>query len=186
MTYDISDVIDAVSPAVVQISDAAGGTALGTGFLVNESGFVVTAHHVINDLGGRATVGVAVPNYEDEKRNRISGNFVLFQYDVVAADEAHDLAVLGPHEEAGNPFREPRPTETMSKWYAWMVPALVPMLNAMSGTGVAMAKVVTAATINRMPARLWPGLSESLLSVICLGRKCFSRHEARPAPIPRR
>src|SRR4051794_8835811 len=110
MTYDISDVIDDVSPAVVQISVAAGGAVLGTGFLINDSGFVVTAHHVIKDLNGHATVGVPVPNYEDANRNRVSGSFVLFGYDVIDVDEARDLAVLRPHDEVSNPFREPRPT----------------------------------------------------------------------------
>jgi len=109
MTYDITDVIDDVTPAVVQISVAAGGAVLGTGFLVNKSGDAVTANHVISDLGGRATVGVAVPNYEDANHNRVSGSFTLFEYDVLSVDAEHDLAVLRPHEPAGNPFREPKP-----------------------------------------------------------------------------
>jgi S1-C subfamily serine protease len=109
MTYDITDAIDAVAPAVVQISVAAGGAAVGTGFLVNDSGHVITAHHVIRDLGGGATIGVAIPNYEDANKNRISGSFWLSRYDVVAIDEPHDLALLRPHETSGNPFQEPRP-----------------------------------------------------------------------------
>ena len=110
MTYDISDAIDAIAPAVVQISVAAGGQVLGTGFLVNEAGHAVTAYHVIEGLGGRATVGVAMPNYEDANNNRISGSFWLSSYDVVATDAEHDLALLKPHEPAANPFKEPRPT----------------------------------------------------------------------------
>lgn len=109
MTYDISDTIDAIAPAVVQISVAPGGQVLGTGFLVNDAGHVITAHHVIRNLGGRATVGVAMPNYEDEHNNRISGSFWVSNYDVAAVDEGHDLALLHPHEAAANPFKEPRP-----------------------------------------------------------------------------
>ncbi len=116
----LPEAIAFVRPSVVQLtlmldhfpaptSAALGGRIfltgpLGTGFLVNEGGYVVTALHVLRafetyqleihgqifPVGGKHLhVGIAAPNMEN-----IRGNFNLVDFDVVEEDARHDLALL--------------------------------------------------------------------------------------------
>jgi len=80
---------------------------LGTGFIVNSGGYVITARHVVKDIGQlmdyfkeagtkQLYVGLAIPNTEN-----VRGNFSVVQFDVVDEDELHDLALLRLRK---NPF----------------------------------------------------------------------------------
>lgn len=77
-------------------------TPIGTGFLVNRDGYVITARHVIE--GGlslvqdnekvkagrkRLLIGIAQP-----LNDNFRGNFSLVEFDVVGTDARHDLALL--------------------------------------------------------------------------------------------
>lgn len=98
----LADAIDAVRSCVVQVRIAGEGVRpqpIGTGFIVDKSGFVLTARHVPRD--GRAVaekqgiqnirffVGLAQPNSE-----KMRGNFILVDCDVVEDDPRHDLTLL--------------------------------------------------------------------------------------------
>jgi S1-C subfamily serine protease len=124
----LAEAITRVSPSVVQItyemdqfpketSDALGKSfligAAGTGFIVNEEGYVITALHVLNFLDGingipinghmyptgqkRLLIGLASPNIETEKL-KVRGAFTLIPFTVVDRDPAHDLALLKPDQ----------------------------------------------------------------------------------------
>lgn len=119
-TMTLPEAIAFVRPSVVQLtltldrfpaatSAALGGRIflsfpLGTGFLVNDDAYVVTALHVLRayetyqleihgqlfPVGGkRLYVGIAAPDME-----RIRGNFNQIDFDVVEEDARHDLALL--------------------------------------------------------------------------------------------
>jgi S1-C subfamily serine protease len=111
----LSDVIDAVRPCIVQITctllgltkdelEALGGRAvvsrpLGTGFLVDDQGHVVTAQHVLKGAKDVAAdfphadihigIGLAYPNSD-----QLRGNFRVTPFEVLEEDNEHDLALL--------------------------------------------------------------------------------------------
>jgi S1-C subfamily serine protease len=116
---ELSAAIEQIRPAIVQISFRAyeldpGFAAqigrpffdqtLGTGFIINRDGDVITARHVIEGAHQLAsqvsanqkqvTAGLAIPNHEDQYHNTFRGNFVSLSLDLVAEDEFHDLALL--------------------------------------------------------------------------------------------
>jgi S1-C subfamily serine protease len=86
---------------------------LGTGFLVNEDGYVITARHVAEaiqqiqfDGQKHLEVALAFPNVENYKASggemiSIRGAFTLFESRVVEEDARHDLALL---KLENNPF----------------------------------------------------------------------------------
>ncbi len=108
----LAQAIDRIRPVVVQIGFMAAGrdlmekirrpfvrVPLGTGFFVNSEGYVVTTNHVIQE-GVRLTnrmraervgieVGLAQANTENMR-----GNFAVVDFDIVAEDNRHDLALL--------------------------------------------------------------------------------------------
>ncbi len=106
---NLPDAIDVIRPSIVQINFTAIGLdhTLGTGFLVSESGYVITAQHVIDAARQLETqtqadtknqqVGFAIPNTENMR-----ANFTRVGYDIVAEDIRHDLALLKLHR---NPFQ---------------------------------------------------------------------------------
>jgi S1-C subfamily serine protease len=99
----LPDAIDIVRPCVVQILLRAGGMRrpqpIGTGFIVDNSGLVLTARHVPRD-GRKAaeaqkmqnigfTVGLAEANTENMR-----GNFTLVGCQIIEEDPRHDLTLL--------------------------------------------------------------------------------------------
>ena len=120
---DLTEAIENIRHSIVQISVfAAGfspelrqrlgrpslGNPLGTGFLVNQDGYVVTANHVIesgNQFLGQMEaaekkgmqVGFAYPNSE-----YMRGNFNTVDFEVAGRDSRHDLALLKLRR---NPFK---------------------------------------------------------------------------------
>jgi S1-C subfamily serine protease len=121
-----SDTIDAIRPSIVQITylehqipesqrQARGrrhsgfNEPEGTGFFVNNDGYVVTAKHVVDtakkrfDSGpeeeGKHAIAILLPwpNIDANFRARFRG----VPFDVIAADSTHDLAVLRVRQ---NPF----------------------------------------------------------------------------------
>jgi S1-C subfamily serine protease len=119
---DLTESVDHVRPCIVQVNFLAThlsqnlqsqlnrpfvSSPLGTGFLVNSEGYVITANHVIDsgqqliqkiDAGQKQVyVGLALPNTENMR-----GNFSLVNFELVDKDERHDLALLKLRK---NPFR---------------------------------------------------------------------------------
>lgn len=111
---NLTEAVDRVRPSIVQVVFHASGFSndlrtqlghpfisqpLGTGFIVSDSGYVITANHVIRD--GSSTVesspvgtkqlliGFAHPNTENMR-----GNFTTVQFQIIDQDELHDLALL--------------------------------------------------------------------------------------------
>lgn len=76
---------------------------LGTGFVINDNGFVVTALHVVEGIAevaqtvseGEHIVGVGFA-YPSRERNQVAeaGNFRVVKFDVVATDRRNDIALL--------------------------------------------------------------------------------------------
>lgn len=120
---EVAQAVDQVRPSIVQImfhaSDFSNGLrrqlgkpfishTLGTGFIVNSGGYVITARHVVKDTGQlmecfkeagtkQPYVGLAIPNTESMR-----GNFSIVQFDVVDEDALHDLMLL---KLKRNPFK---------------------------------------------------------------------------------
>jgi S1-C subfamily serine protease len=120
--------IESIRPSVVQIQVSvkfpSGSTDLysrpaedsrsflsGSGVLVTEKGYVVTARHVVHDIQSRQLpepigfkgtrqllVGLAYPNLENFKSKGSSlslrAGFSLIEAEIVEEDEQHDLALL--------------------------------------------------------------------------------------------
>src|SRR6266852_1931270 len=83
--------------------------ALGTGFFVNEDGYVVTARHVVKafenlqiEARKRLFVGMAGPDMENLHGISIRGNFTQLEFDIVDEDARHDLILL---KLKRNPFK---------------------------------------------------------------------------------
>ena len=119
----LSEAIQFIRPSVVQIlvrftpPPASGGipvmpsrpVPLGTGFLINEDGYVVTAFHVVRafeNFQGQGQkhllVGIAAPNLEKYKGLSMRGGFGLAGCDIIGEDARHDLALLKLKQ---NPFK---------------------------------------------------------------------------------
>jgi S1-C subfamily serine protease len=89
---DLADLIDSVENSVVRVNvSGPGGGGLGSGFIANADGTVVTNHHVIE---GAATAEVI---FKDGRKARVRG---------VRADLADkDVAVLSIEPPSGRPLR---------------------------------------------------------------------------------
>jgi S1-C subfamily serine protease len=82
---------------------------LGTGFFVNEDGYVVTARHVVKAFENlriegrkRLLVGMAGPNLENFRGISMRASFNLIEFDVLDEDARHDLVLL---KLKRNPFK---------------------------------------------------------------------------------
>ena len=110
VTYmdSLPDVIDAVRACVVQVRIGSDGMApqpIGTGFIIDKSGFVLTARHVSRDGRKAATdgnmqnirffAGLAQPNSDNMR-----GNFTLVGCDVIEEDPRHDLTLASNESES--------------------------------------------------------------------------------------
>ena len=116
----LSEAIESVRGAIVQVSlfafDREGNyrerwgksflaEPIGTGFLVNEDGIVVTANHVL--LQGRRAIA-ALPDarlqigFPQPNSDNMRGNFTTVGYDVLLQDDLHDVAVVKVQQ---NPFQ---------------------------------------------------------------------------------
>ena len=104
----------------------------GTGFVVNNDGYVITALHVLHFFDAvhgipmpdgrvlpmgrnRLMIGIAVPN-TDTGPLISRASFTLYQFSVVDKDDTHDLALLKPDQQLtafGRPpiFRVSRPED---------------------------------------------------------------------------
>jgi serine protease Do len=104
---NLSQSIDKLIDSIVQISfeSPTGRGTLGTGFFINDDGYVLTARHVIADIksnpGIKLLVGVAYPNIE-ESGLRISNSFNIIESEVIDEDAIHDLAII---KLKVNPFK---------------------------------------------------------------------------------
>jgi S1-C subfamily serine protease len=78
----IHDLYDRDAPGVVQVTAAKGGQALGSGFVIDKAGRIVTAYHVVQ---GAAQVEVSFSNQE-----RLPAQ-------IVGRDPSTDVAVLQVH-----------------------------------------------------------------------------------------
>lgn len=120
---EVAQAVDQVRPSIIQImfhaSDFSNGLrmqlgkpfisrTLGTGFIVNSGGYVITARHVVKDIGQlmeyfkeagtkQLYVGLAIPNTENMR-----GNFSIVQFNVADEDALHDLVLL---KLKRNPFK---------------------------------------------------------------------------------
>jgi len=120
---EVAQAVDQVRPSIVQImlhaSDFSNGLrrqlgrpfisrSLGTGFIVNSGGYVITARHVVKDINTLSEyfkeavtkqlyVGLAILNTENMR-----GNFSIVQFDMVDEDALHDLVLL---KLKRNPFK---------------------------------------------------------------------------------
>jgi len=107
----LTQAIDHIRPTIVQIcfrgTDFNRPVVCGTGFIVNEDAYVITAGHVIQfdhsiaeqlQVGQlRICVGLAMPNAEN-----IRGNFSIVDANLIEQDAFHDIALL---KLVRNPFR---------------------------------------------------------------------------------
>lgn len=124
-TSNFSNSTDAVIPAVIQLlavgpgSEGQNQECSGTGFLVNEEGYILTNAHVMQkgreclaqSPGTKMVARIAAargahspaPSHDGPRSGAESGPAV--ECDVVALDELHDLAVI----KADHPLRAPDP-----------------------------------------------------------------------------
>lgn len=110
---DLPAAIKHVQPSIVQIKLLAYGLprgvrvpqsinldrALGTGFVISLEGYVVTANHVMEE-GSRALESVQAEmkklliGFAYRNTQEMRGNFTLMDFDLVAVDRVHDIALL--------------------------------------------------------------------------------------------
>jgi S1-C subfamily serine protease len=108
-TKNLAEMIQQVRNCIVRIEvDFPNDTSTGTGFFVNTDGMVVTAMHVIYPLGkahppDRIRAEVRIPTYQNEGLTILTG-WRDYTSDVLATDDAHDIALLKPAHE--QPFPE--------------------------------------------------------------------------------
>jgi len=124
-TMTLPDAIEHLRPSVVQIvlsldqpspsaAVAFGGKhflnlPLGTGFFVNEDGYVVTARHVVKafeniqiEARKRLFVGMAGPDFENFHGVSMRASFTQLEFNIVDEDARHDLILLKLQR---NPFK---------------------------------------------------------------------------------
>jgi S1-C subfamily serine protease len=107
----LADMVDAVRNCIVRVEVSfPTATSTGTGFLINTDGVVVTARHVIYPRGisqppTKIKVEIRMPTINSEHIKMIA-SWNVFPSNVVAVDEAHDIAVLKPTQNS--PFPEIR------------------------------------------------------------------------------
>jgi serine protease Do len=90
---------------VVQVVVRSGTTSsLGSGFWLNEDGYVATCSHVIASNGPiQIQIQSAVDSLFDlDKNNVIAANWEVFRADVISNDLPHDVAIL---KVSPNPFK---------------------------------------------------------------------------------
>jgi S1-C subfamily serine protease len=152
-TMTVAGAVESLRPSVVQIAvyvyepDDPGAPArlpgtppmkrpletalLGTGFLVSDQGYVITAGHVVDALNQwspqlvrRLMVGLAGPNMDLPKLQMV-GSFDMYEGEIVERDSSHDLALL---KLTRNPFTRPGVFATVNSKdisYNYTVAALV-------------------------------------------------------------
>src|SRR5712692_6765719 len=124
-TMNLPEAIEFLRPSVVQMVlsldqptgsavAALGGKsflnlALGTGFFVNEDGYVVTARHVVKafenlqiEARKRLFVGMAGPDFENFHGVSMRASFTQLEFNIVDEDARHDLILLKLQR---NPFK---------------------------------------------------------------------------------
>lgn len=124
-TMTLPEAVEFLRPSVVQmvlsLDQPSGSSAavfggkpfldvpLGTGFFVNEDGYVVTARHVVKafeniqiEARKRLLVGMAGPNLENFHGISVRASFQLIEFDIVDEDARHDLVLL---KLKRNPFK---------------------------------------------------------------------------------
>jgi serine protease Do len=88
-----------------QIVQIAGQSGVGSGFWINEGGYVATCFHVVNqsspDLEVRSAVDI---NIDLESNSNMFDNWQRFTAAVVVTDSLHDVAIL---KVTPNPFKFP-------------------------------------------------------------------------------
>jgi S1-C subfamily serine protease len=104
-----ADVIDQIRPtiAIVETQFTDGTGSSGTGFFVNQNGYVVTANHVVSAQGKQVRaimVSTQMPTLTSSRGGVTAGNFAGGPATVVSADEFYDVAILLP---ARNPILSP-------------------------------------------------------------------------------
>ena len=88
-----------------EIVQIAGQSGLGSGFWINEDGYVATCFHVVNQSSPQIEVRSAVDSNIDLDSNFSTfGNWQIFTATVVVTDPAHDVAIL---KVTPNPFKSP-------------------------------------------------------------------------------
>jgi S1-C subfamily serine protease len=120
----LPEAIEFVRPSVVQISARIDPprnpngpiqipgrptiSPIGTGFMVNAEGYVITARHVVEFFQSlqvpgnkRLLIGVAVPNLDNVGGLSIRGSFAEVDCDIVEEDALHDVALIKMKQ---NPF----------------------------------------------------------------------------------
>jgi putative serine protease PepD len=107
-TKSLADMVDTVRNCVVRVEvNFPTGTSIGTGFLINTDGLVVTARHVIYPPGmaqppSKIRAEIRVPTI-NSAQIKIVASWNDFTSNVIAVDEAHDIAILKPTH---SPFPE--------------------------------------------------------------------------------
>jgi S1-C subfamily serine protease len=102
LVMDQTQAIDLIRPAIVQIvvlSNAAERVPIGTGFFVNQDGYVVTADHVLRG-GAQIAHKRGFPHFQFalglalENSETVGAVFTLTYADIVGRNPRQDLAIL--------------------------------------------------------------------------------------------
>src|SRR4030042_527027 len=105
-TMDLVQVAKQLRGVIVQIEVPLkdGKTGIGSGFWVNDRGYVATCWHVVKDIAnGVINVKSAIdPLFDLKNNNMIFANWESFSAKLVAKDEQNDLALLKVN---GDPFK---------------------------------------------------------------------------------
>jgi len=119
---DVAQAVESIKPSIVQISFTALDISedmrsrlgrsfftqpIGTGFLVDTEGHIITARHVIQE-GNKLVERISATRkqlnigFSQENSENMRGNFVLVDFDIVDEDNRHDLILL---KLRSNPFK---------------------------------------------------------------------------------
>jgi serine protease Do len=92
---DISSLVKQLGEAVVQVKNPGG---LGSGFIINEDGYLITNFHVIE---GETEISVEVYHQKDGQLDRVTYK----QVKIVAINKAQDLALLKIEDKTAPKFK---------------------------------------------------------------------------------